>query len=68
MKFYLVQDAAGSTLGCELTLKAAKALRSGGEREPGTITRITCDVNAETVRRLLGQLGGYATHIVEVKS
>lgn len=63
MRFYVVQNDQGSTLGCELTLKAAKALGAEDRFATGsyTVEAIDCDVNAETVRRLLGQLGGYAT-------
>jgi hypothetical protein len=61
MKFYIVQDDAGSTLGCELTLKAPRQLGHADAREGYSIVRVECPANAETVRRLLGNLGGYAT-------
>lgn len=66
MRFYIVQDAAGSTLGCEITLKAAKQLGHGNTREGYSIEAVDCAVNAETVRRLLGQLGGYADNSITV--
>lgn len=58
MKFYEV-EVDGETVGCELSLKAAKALaKSLGEQ--WCITVVEAPVNAETIRRLLGNLGGYA--------
>lgn len=62
MRFYVVQDNGGSTVGCEIALPAAHAL--GREQCPSgsyTITRVDCPVHVETIRRLLGNLGGYAT-------
>jgi hypothetical protein len=57
MKFYEI-EIDGATVGCETSLKAAKALgdASGG---PYTIITVEAPVNAETVRRLLGKIGGY---------
>lgn len=66
MRFYIVQDGMGSTLGCERTLKAAKELGHAGEREGYSVEAVDCAVNAETVRRLLGQLGGYAENSITV--
>lgn len=60
MKFYVVSSDRGGVVGCTLTLAAAKVV--GIDDGPGfTIERVECAVNAETVRRLLGNLGGYAT-------
>lgn len=60
MRFYIVHDAGGSTLGCETTLKKARELGRTDESDTYSITRVDCPVNAETIRRLLGNLGGYA--------
>lgn len=67
MRFYEV-EVDGDTAGCEMTLKAARALAEsrGGD---WTITAVEVPVNAETVRLLLGRLGGYATdcRVIEPK-
>lgn len=56
----MVSSSRGGTIGCELTLTAAKVI--GIDEGPEySIQLIECPVNAETVRRLLGQLGGFAT-------
>ena len=61
MRFYVVHDGTGSVIGCELTLGSAHALgRSTGDATH-SITKIDCPVNVETIRRLLGNVGGYAT-------
>ena len=62
MKFYVIENEFGETVGCETTLHAAKnaAHERGLERDEYEITVVDCAVNAETVRRLLGNLGGYA--------
>lgn len=62
MKFWTIETEQGETIGCELTKKAAidRALSWGYAREEITIECIECEVTAETVRRLLGHLGGYA--------
>jgi hypothetical protein len=61
MRFYVIEDS-GETIGCELTLAAAHdraASRASGEYE---ITALEVPVTAESIRRLLGGLGGYATN------
>lgn len=68
MRFYIVVNGYGSTIGCEKTLaKAHATARRAGAGDAGSaneeyeIHAIDCPVNAETVRLLLGELGGYAT-------
>jgi len=63
MKFYIIESEFGETIGCELTRKAAKefAESRGFSKDEYEITVTDCPVNADTVRRLLGNLGGYAT-------
>ena len=56
MKFYIV-EVDGETVGCETSLKAAKLHINGDD---WCITVLEVAVNAETVRRLLGNMGGYA--------
>lgn len=58
MKFYVL-EVNGETVGCETTLKAAKALAQTLSDE-WFITVLEVAVNAETTRRLLGNRGGYA--------
>ena len=62
MIFYVIETDAGETVGCELTKKAAKELMQnrGFQTDEYTITTVDVSVNAEAVRRLLGNLGGYA--------
>lgn len=65
MRFWIIKEAAdASVIGCELSKKAADtfAHENGyvGDGADLFYDVVTCDVNAETVRRLLGNLGGYA--------
>lgn len=59
MKFYVITTLDGEIAGCELTLRAAKeeAAFYGSEF---TVDAIEVAVNAESIRRLLGEVGGYA--------
>lgn len=66
MKFYLV-EADGEAAGCETSLRAAKALAKSLSND-WCITVIDAPVNTETVRRLLGNLGGYAETIKTIES
>lgn len=61
MKFWIIETAEGETLGCELTRKEAFAFAAarGYERKELDVQFVECDVNADTVRRLLGNLGGF---------
>lgn len=62
MKFYVIQTTGGETVGCETSLKAAKAYaeRWGYSPNEVEIEAVEVAVTAENVRRLLGNLGGYA--------
>jgi hypothetical protein len=62
MKFYTIETDLGETIGCELTKRAAVefGLARGYRRDELTIACVECDVSTETIRRLLGNLGGYA--------
>lgn len=62
MRFYVIETDSGEIAGCELTQKAAKERmqKLGFQTDEYTITMIDVSVNAEAVRRLLGNLGGYA--------
>ena len=59
MKFYVITTLDGETAGCEQSLRQAKALGRSlcGEF---TVDAVEVAVNAETIRRLLGAVGGYA--------
>lgn len=61
MRFWTI-EADGGTIGCELSKKAAKATAEsyGYTADDYTLTWVDIEVNAENVRRLLGNLGGYA--------
>jgi hypothetical protein len=69
MKFYMVSNDVGETLGCELTLSRAVQLAAdyGLKRDEAKIDAIDVPVTAETVRRLLGGSGGYARSIRRVR-
>lgn len=62
MKFYTIETESGETIGCELTKKAAIyfAAERGYSKDEIDIECVDVAVNAETVRRLLGGVGGYA--------
>jgi hypothetical protein len=63
MKFWIIRSADDEmTLGCELTKKQAllTASEMGYERQHVTVEAVDVDVTAESIRRLLGDLGGYA--------
>ena len=64
MNFYVVATSSGETIGCELTKKDAIAFAElrGYQSSEIEITRINANVSADTVRRLLGNLGGYANY------
>lgn len=60
MKFY-VTDTDGETNGCFFTLKEAKAhIKFVGH---GTVTVMDVSVNAESIKRLLSNNGGYANSV-----
>lgn len=62
MKFWIIETNQGETIGCELTKKAAfaHAEARGYDRSELEIECVECEVSSETVRRLLGNLGGFA--------
>lgn len=62
MKFYIIETKEGETIGCELKKRDAVefAQARGYAREEVEVYAVDCDVSAETIRRLLGNLGGYA--------
>ena len=69
MKFYEV-EVDGQIVGCETTLKAAKALAISlrDNRLDWCITVLDVPVTVETVRRMIGRLGGYANTLRHVES
>ena len=62
MKFWVIETTGGETIGCELTRKAALAYveSRGYDHEEVEVVSIECAITADTIRRLLGNLGGYA--------
>jgi len=69
MKFFVVSDSRGSVIDCTLSIRAAH--RAGRELETeGTYTvdriAISTATPTEVIRRLLGNLGGYADETVRV--
>lgn len=67
MKFYQVTDDDGATLGCETSLRAAIKLAEGYGAQSYAVTLITVGVPPrEAIRRLLGDVGGYAAESTEV--
>jgi hypothetical protein len=68
MKFYILSNEMGGVVGCERTLSAAFKLAEsyGLTRYESRIDAIDVAVNAETVRRLLVDTGGYAKSIKRV--
>lgn len=67
MKFYVISDLHGAVIGCERSLQAAKEygrnIAGMGQYE---VDLVTIGRPAETIRRLLGNLGGYAGEFTRV--
>jgi hypothetical protein len=68
MKFYVLTNDLGEVVGCERTMSAAFKLAEscGLTLDETRIDAFDVSVNAETVRRLLGDSGGYAKSIKRV--
>ncbi|MEY8688384.1 MAG: hypothetical protein AB9M53_00710 [Leptothrix sp. (in: b-proteobacteria)] len=64
MKFWTIESPDGETIGCEMKKRDAIefAISRGEDPAECTIECIDVTVNAETIRRLLGNLGGYANN------
>jgi hypothetical protein len=58
MIFYVCEDTDGCVFDCVTKLQEAKDIVGGAGG--GTITELKVPVNADTIQRLLGNLGGYA--------
>jgi hypothetical protein len=63
MKFWIIEGLPGEVLGCELSRRKAVevGLSYGLPRTAFMVYWVEAPVTAETVRRLLGNVGGYAT-------
>jgi 4-hydroxyphenylpyruvate dioxygenase-like putative hemolysin len=61
-KFYVIETDSSGAIGCELTKKAAveRATEQGYSSDEFTVEVVEVEVTAESIRRLLGNLGGYA--------
>lgn len=66
MKFYVLKDDDLGIVGCVRTLRDAKEIAKS-EPHIKEIEMIDCDVNADTVRRLLGDEGGYAKEVKRIR-
>lgn len=62
MKFFVIEHSNGETVGCELKRKDAvkRAEAYGLKPDEYTIDTVEVEVTADNIRRLLGNLGGYA--------
>ena len=60
MKFFIIENSQGEVIDCAYSLKDAKVKAAVHDLRKWSVTEIDCRVNKETVRRLLGGLGGYA--------
>lgn len=69
MKFWLIYDEGESVIGCELTKRSAKekANEMGYGSGEFSLEWIEVEVTAESIRRLLGQIGGYAKYQGEIE-
>lgn len=71
MKFYVIENTErGETVGCELTRAAADKVAAERCADFGDTYRIECievEVTPESIRRMLGQIGGYAKDMKTVK-
>lgn len=60
MKFYVLENkATGETVSCQITVKACMEIVDTMRVHEYRIDCVECDVSPETIRRLLGQMGGY---------
>lgn len=68
MMFYICIDNEGATFDCVTSLKEAKDIVGGAGG--GEINAVEVGVDPDSIRRLLGNLGGYATQFrtIEVKA
>jgi len=62
MKFFIIETEFGETIGCELTRRAAIEFAQARGYTPKEISLTVNDVpvTADSIRRLLGNLGGYS--------
>ena len=56
MKFYVVESPQGETIACFTSKTAALSEVASN----GTVQMVDAPVTADTIRRLLGQMGGFA--------
>lgn len=62
MRFWVIYEE-GTAVGCEMTWRKAKSTADEMGIKKPEIRWVECPVNADTIRRLLGGIGGYATEI-----
>ena len=65
MRFYIVSTYADGPCGAYTSLREARKVvaESYGPEDHPSIIGMDVEINAETVRRMLGEEGGYATNI-----
>lgn len=68
MRFYIVETPRAGAVACELTVRAAHAQAAslGYATDEYAITMMAATVSAETIRRLLGNIGGFAHECKQV--
>jgi hypothetical protein len=60
MKFFIIENSQGEVIDCAYSLKDAKVKAAVHDLRKWSVSEIDCRVNKETVRRLIGGLGGYS--------
>lgn len=61
MVFWIIESSNGTRVGCELTKRAAVATAQAMALDDYSVYSTDVPVCAESIRRLLGNLGGYAS-------
>lgn len=60
MKFYVLQDANGTTVDCQLTIQRCRDAAEAQALHEYEIHLVDVDVSAESMRKMLAGQGGYA--------
>lgn len=60
MKFYIIENASGEVVGCQTSFKAAMAQGRSAIDGDFSVDAVDVPVTSEAIRRLLGNVGGYA--------
>ena len=65
MIFYVIADKDGGVFQCSTKLSEAKRIAIGNGKY-NTVSRLDVEVSAESIRRILGNCGGYCKSSDEV--